>query len=231
MKKKRFIFLLFLFPLSSCLLIGGNKGFYEQFQMEYSDKEIDIEGLDNYLTNNEDYLMYDVLKENNPNLLNNVKKIEDEYEYDGKTHDREPGVDFYRFSNTDNGFLNNETFVSGYNTYYQIGKAIDGYGVTDIITNHGDRGFWIYVIDSYCIEEPKTEIKVYRMHDGKKHNIKNLEIDSTKNYCFEITDKNTIDLYEAEITPSYDEDGFISFEITKTNLYKEAIDEMRKIEE
>ena len=69
------------------------------------------------------------------------------------------------------------------------------------------------------------------MHDGKKHNIKNLEIDSSKFYCFEITDKNTIDLYEAIITPSYDEDGFISFEITKTNLYKEAIDEMRKIEE
>lgn len=231
MKKKRFLFLLFLLPLSSCLLIGGNKGTYEQYKIEYSDKEIDKDELDNYLTSNDDYSFYEILKDNNPNLLENVKKIEDEYEYDGKTYDREPNVDFYRFSSDGNGILNNETFVSGYNTYYQLGKSIDGYGVTDIITNRGDRGFWIYVIYSYCVEEPKTEIKVYRMHDGKMHNIKNLEIDSSKYYCFEITDKNTIDLYEAEITASYDEDGFISFEITKTNLYKEAIDEMRKVEE
>jgi len=229
MKKKRFLFLLFLLPLSSCLLIGGNKGIYDQYKIEYSDKEIDKDGLDNYLTSNDDYPFYEILKDNNPNLLENVKKIEDSYEC--KTYGMTSAVDFYRFSSNDCGFLNNETFVSGYNTYYQLGKAIDGYGVTDIITNKGDRGFWIYVIYSYCIEEPKTEIKVYRMHDGKKYNIKNLEIDSSKNYCFEITDKNTKDLYEAEITASYDEDGFISFEITKTNLYKEAIDEMRKVEE
>ncbi len=229
MKKKRLLFLLFLLPLSSCLLIGGNKGFYEQYKIEYSDKEIDIEGLDNYLTNNEDYPMYNALKDSNPDLLNNVKKIKDSYE--SEKYGMTSAAQFYRFSSIDCGFLNNETFVSGYNTYFQLGKAIDGYGVIDIITNKGDRGFWIYVIYSYSIEEPKTDIKVYRMHDGKKHNIKNLEIDSTKYYCFEITDKNTIDLYEAEITASYDEDGFISFEITKTNLYKEAIDEMRKIEE
>ena len=148
MKKKRFLFLLFLLPLSSCLLIGGNKGTYEQYKIEYSDKEIDKEEFDNYLTSNDDYPFNEMLKDNNPNLLENVKKIEDEYEYDGKTYDREPNVDFYRFSSDGNGILNNETFFSGYNTYYQLGKGIDGYGVTDIITNRGDRGFWIYVIYS-----------------------------------------------------------------------------------
>lgn len=229
MKRIKFIFLLLIvLPLCSC-----SKGVFDHLLIEYSDTKVDIDGLDNYLSDNINYPSYAELKNNQPNLLNNVKKINDEYEYDGKIYDKEMSLEFYRFSSYGNGFLNNETFLrydNGKVEYYQLGTAFGGYGVTDIIVNRGDRGHWIFFIYSYGSGIHRTGLYVFDMIDHKICIIKDLKLEENIDYAFEYdSKKNQIDLYEATITSSYDENGFVTYEITKTNLYKEAIDELKKV--
>ena len=243
MKRIRFVFLLCIFFLSSCLLIGGNKGFFEHIIIEYSDNEIDEEKIDNYFKNNKDYPSYNELKTNCPNLLKNVKKLNDEVTYEineiindeiiskEKVYDRVNFADFYRFSSENNDFLNNETFMLSGDKYYHIGEANGGYGVYDIMANNGDRGRWIYFIYSYGTGAQKTELRVFNLWNNKVCFIKNLKLEDDKYYCLDYNQKTAaLDLYEALVEPKYDDNGFITFEINKVELYKKAIDEMKKEE-
>ena len=71
---KKYLSLLLTILLVSCF--GANKGISERHDIVYSDGMVDKESLDAYfLRNGELYPNYQILKSNQPDLLNHVKKI------------------------------------------------------------------------------------------------------------------------------------------------------------
>lgn len=212
-----------LFNLTACTLFYTNKGTTERQVIEYTDGEIDKESLDAYfLSNEEDYPSYNALKANTPSLLDNVKMLKSSESF---IHN----LELFRFSSNGNGFLDGETFIYDNNNYYQLGGAFGGYGLTEFVRRQGNGGHWLYFVYSFGSGIHRTEIGIFDLLHNGLYFIKDLTLEQGKDFTFMLDESdNSIDLYEATITPNQSDDGFDTYLITKDKLAFQNIDDMGK---
>jgi len=161
------------------------------------------------------YVNYQTLKSNVPDLLNHVKKID----LSKELWMYRLRFEILRFSYGENGFLSGETFIHYLNTddYYQLGIAFGGHGVTEFIYQVGDAGSWLYYIFSCGSGIHTTEVHALETFkkDFYRYNVS--EIESNKDYTFVLDDSHSgkFGLYEATIEPLYDEQRFPIYSITQ----------------
>ena len=153
MKKliKIFTMLFIIFGLSSCV----NSNSKEYFDIQYSNEEINKESFDNYFKSNKDlYPSYETLKENNPNILDNIKQISlSNFKFK-----------MFRFSNDSmNGFLEGKTFIYNNGSYFNLGIAFGGYGVTEFVVSQENGESWLYFLYSYGSGIHRTEIGLFNL--------------------------------------------------------------------
>ena len=218
-------FCLICLCLSSCF--KTNKGISEHHNIVYTNATIDKDALDKFfLANEESYPSYQTLKENCPNLLDHVKCIESA----GGFYDS--GISMFRFSSTDNGFLNSETFLLNKchdgDYYFQLGGAFGGFGVTDFVRRQGNAGHWIYFLYSNGSGIHQTHIGAYEIG---KHQLYSLNVDLANNedFALDVDKEGNIDVYSATITPVVDDEGFETFNIVKSELVVDNVDEHKKV--
>lgn len=221
MKKAFVLFLVSAIVLSSCSF-ASNKGTTVRVGIEYTSDAVDKESLDSYFLSNETlYPYYKALKEKQPTLLDNVKAINPGDRFTG-------GISMVRFSSDVNVFMSGETLLFD-DEYHLLGDSFGGYGVTEFVRRQGDAGHWLYYIYSYGSGIHRTEIRAYSLFKDEEYAIKGLELETNKDYTFAVDESdNTIDLYEATIHASYDEDGYETYSIAKGQLAYENIDDMEK---
>ena len=226
MKKNSFKFLItlpILLGLSSCYL-KVNKGLTEQHYIVYTEEEVDKNAFNKYFLDNEElYPNYKELKKNNPNLMDDVRVVESSNYFANL-------FQILRFSQSNNGFLNGETFIYINDNYYHLGNAFGGFGVTEFIRRQGDAGRWLYFLYSYGSGTHQTDLGVFDLSKCQLYKIKNLNFTPLKDYTFFLDHSdNTIDVYEATIFSEYDEQYFDTHMITQGELMFEDIDDMAKI--
>lgn len=226
--KKRLLITLSLLCFSlvgtSCFGFWTNKGATERLSIEYTDEAIDKEALDQYFLTHQDlYPSYEKLKENEPNILDNVKALK---QSDHFIND----FQILRFSVHENGFLDGETFLYKSGICYRFGTAFGGFGVTEFVRRQGDAGHWLFFIDSFGSGIHQTQVGVFDLIQNNFYTIKDLELERYKDYTFVVDEKrNNIDLYESSITPSYSDDGFGTYSINQGDLAFQSIDDMEKL--
>ena len=211
--------------LASCF--QTNKGIAEHHDIVYTEEAIDKTALDRYFLDNEEaYPSYSKLKENVPDLLNHVKCIESAGGFYAS------GLSMFRFSSNGNGFLDGETFLLNKcydgDYYFRLGNAFGGHGVTDFVRRQGNAGHWIYFLYSAGSGIHQTGIGAYEIG---KHNIylfDNLSLATNMDFALEVDEQGNIDVYEATITPIYDDQDFETFDISKGKLAIDNVDEFKK---
>lgn len=219
MKKliKIFTMLFIIFGLSSCV----NSNSKEYFDIQYSDEEINKESFDNYFKSNKDlYPSYETLKENNPNILDNIKQISlSNFKFK-----------IFRFSNDSmNGFLEGETFIYNNGSYFNLGIAFGGYGVTEFIVSQENGESWLYFLYSYGSGIHRTEIGLFNLKNNEYYYINELPLEMHIDYSLVLDKENkSIDIYTAEINPIYNDDNFNTYSIIKKEIVFESIEQFTK---
>jgi hypothetical protein len=226
MKKKVFAVLSTAFlslAVTSCDFFQANKGVTERIPVEYIEEQIDKESLNRYFLDRDDlYPSYEALKENKPNLLDNVKALNPSTSFI-------TDIQILRFSFSNNGFLDGETFLLINGTYFHLGTAFGGFGVTEFVRRHGDAGHWLFFLYSCGSGIHQTYVGVFIFLKNNLYSIKDLVLDINTDYTFVLDDdNNSIDLYESSITPDDANDGFETYSIAGGDLALENIDDMEK---
>ena len=212
--------------LPSCF--KGNEGITEHHGIVYTEEAIDKDALNQYFLDNEElYPSYKRLKENCPDLLDHAKCIESAGGFYAS------GLSMFRFSSTGNGFLDGETFLLDKcydgDYYFHLGQAFGGHGVTEIARRQGNLGYWIFFLYSFGSGVHQTRIGAYRIGKHQLYSFKGIELENHKDFTLVVDDKGNIDIYEAEITPHYDENKFVTFDILKGNLVINDVDDYEKV--
>ena len=212
--------------LPSCF--KGNEGITEHHDIVYTEEAIDKDALNQYFLDNEElYPSYKTLKENCPDLLNHVQTIESAGGFYSS------GLSMMRFSSEGNGFLDGETFLldKAYDGdyYFNLGQAFGGHGVTEFARRQGNLGFWIFFLYSFGSGVHQTRIGAYSIGKHQLYSFKGIELENNKDFTLVVDDKGNIDIYEAEITPHYDENKFVTFDISKGNLVINDVDDYEKV--
>lgn len=210
--------------LPSCF--KTNKGIAEHYDIVYMNEAIDKDALDKYfLDNDELYPSYQILKENCPDLLNHVKCIESAGNFYAS------GLSMFRFSSTGNGFLDDATFLLDKcydgDYYFQLGNSFGGYGVTDFVRRQGNAGHWIYFLYSSGSGIHQSRIGAYEKGKHQLYSFDDIELENNKDFALAVDEKGNIGVYEATITPHYDNEGFETFDILKDKLVIDNIDDYR----
>ena len=192
--------------------------------IEYSDRAVDKEAFDDYFSDNDDYPSYSALKENVSDLLDNVKSLKVDDAFEESLH-------LMRFSAGPNGLLQGETFLSHHDTFFRLGGAWGGYGVTQFVIQTGDDGDWLYYLYSYGSGIHQTDIGVFNLITDKFYQIEGLDLEINKDYAFVLDESdNSIDIYEASIFPFVLEGNFDfqSYHVKTKTLIIEDIGKMEK---
>ena len=210
--------------LPSCF--KANKGIAEHHDIVYTNEKIDKDALDKYfLDNDELYPSYQTLKENCPNLLDHVRCVESAGGFYASN------LSMFRFSSTGNGFLDGATFLlekySDENHYFQLGSSFGGYGVTDFVRRQGDAGHWIYFLYSSGSGIHQTRIGAYERGKHQLYSFDDIELENNKDFTLVVDEKGDIDVYEATITSHYDDEDFETFDIIKSKLVIDNLDDYK----
>lgn len=210
--------------LTSCL--QTNKGIAEHHDIVYTNETIDKKALDKYFLDNEEkYPSYQTLKDNCPNLLDHARCIESAGGFYSS------GVSMFRFSSTDNGFLDGETFLLNRcfdgDYYFQLGGSFGGHGVTDFVRRQGNAGHWIYFLYSYGSGIHQTRIGAYQIGKHQLYSFDDISLENNKDFALNVDKEGKIGVYEATITSNYDDDGFVTFNTLKGNLVIDNIDDYK----
>ena len=213
--------------LSVSACFHANEGISEHHGIVYTNETIDKKALDKYFLNNNDlYPSYERLKENCPDLLDHVKCIESAGGFYAS------GLSMFRFSSNSNGFLDGETFLLDKcydgDYYFQLGQAFGGHGVTDFVRRQGNVGFWIFFLYSFGSGVHQTRVGAYEIGCHQLYSFDTVKLENNKDFTLVVDDKGNIDIYEAEITPHYDENKFVTFDILKGNLVINDVDDYEK---
>ena len=218
--KKNFIIVLLIG--SVCVLsCNNNEKTIKRYDIEYSNEIVNIQSLDAYFLNNEDlYPTYKELKNNQLNLLSNVKEVKTDIN----------NLKMLRFSNTNNGFLDSETFIYKDNNYYSIGQAFGGYGVSEFVNIKENKSNYLYFIYSFGSGIHRTYINAFDLNKNEMYQLSNLELNANCDYTFVIDENdNSLDLYKATINNKNDGD-YDNLSISKGSLFIENIDKINKEE-
>ena len=213
-----------IFSLCGCL-VGHAKGPARNVPFVY--KNISNETamvLDNYFKDNlQKHTDYLELKNRNPNLFLNVKEIENPYFMNF------PSV--YRFSNANNGSLNNLTLIKIQKTVIEIDNALGDFAVTKYLARVGDRGTWLFFMNTCISNDSSDKIEVFnvRDNDAQKYEIVDINLDPKKSYTINNSSysQSDIDLNEAFIETQKDEENFECYVITQSQLIYKKIDDMK----
>lgn len=206
-----------LLCLTSC--VAMNESTFVKFGIEYTDGKIDAESLDDYFLNSNP--SYETLKNNQPDLLNHIKCVKSDYV---KSKNK---IQIFRFSSRDNGGLNGMTYLHLGNNYYPLGGSFGGWGVTEFVYRSDGNHSLLYYIYSCGSGIHRSYVNAFDLSNEKQYSIVGIETaDAFIDYTFEISEDNSIDLYQAEIAHSYDDEGFDMFGISKERLSLEKIDSM-----
>lgn len=155
-----------------------------------NDNYVDKENFDNYFMNNvNEYPSYSELKSNAPDLLDNVKEIDS---------DLKNGSKLLRFSYNSNGFLDGMAFLYDDETYYSLGGAWGGYGVTQFAHYKNKSEDLLYYIYSCGSGIHRTSIGVFNFKTKEK-GIISLNLKTNLDYAFTIGNMNSINLNYANI--------------------------------
>lgn len=202
--------------LASCFEV--NRGNPERHDIVYNNKKIDKNSLDKYFKDNEEkYPSYQELKGNSPDLLDHVKSIEC------------GNLLMFRFSDSNNGFLDGATFLYDGYTYIQLGASFGGYGVTEFVLKFGDAGHWMYFLYSFGSGIHRTHIEAYEIITNQFYSFEGVDLGLYDDYTLVIDEDNNIDVYKAEITPIYDDDDFCTFDIQKGKIFIDNVDDYQVI--
>ena len=218
MKKNILGLLLLPVILTSCF--AGNKGINKRYEVIFSNEEVDKDSLDSYFLNNEEfYPNYQTLKENQPDLLNRVKKIKEDF----------GTIEILKFSFIDNGFLDGMSFIHYENNYYPLGLSFGGYGLTEFVIRSGNLGAWLYFIYSSGSGIHRTHLGIFNIYYQQFYAVDNLKLETMKDYTLFVNKNDSIDLYEADIYQNnVDNDSFYTYSIFKKDLVYKNIDDMPK---
>ncbi len=204
---------------SVCISSCNNRKIIKRYNIEYINELVNVESLDAYFLDNEDlYPSYQELKKNQTSLLSNVKEVKTDID----------SLKMFRFSNTNNGFLDSETFIYKDNNYYNIGLAFGGYGVSEFANIKDNKSDILYFIYSFGSGIHRTCINAFDLNENEMYQIVNLNLNINCDYTFVIDEKdNSLDLYNATINNKSD-GKYDNFSISKGNLFIENIDKMIK---
>lgn len=203
-----------------CLLsCNNNEKTIKRYDIEYSNETINVESLDAYFLDNEDlYPTYKELKKNQINLLSNVKEVKTDID----------SFKMLRFSNTNNGFLDSETFIYKDNNYYNIGSAFGGYGVSEFVNIKENKSNFLYFIYSFGSGIHRTYINAFDLNKNEMYQLASLNLNTNCDYTFVIDENdNSLDLYKATINNKSNGD-YDSLSIAKESLFIENIDKINK---
>ena len=201
-----------LLCLTSC--VAMNESTLVKFGIEYTDGKIDAESLDDYFLNSNP--SYETLKNNQPDLLNHIKCVKSKNK-----------IQIFRFSSRDNGGLNGMTYLHLGNNYYPLGGSFGGWGVTEFVYRSDGNHSLLYYIYSCGSGIHRSYVDAFDLSNEKHYSIVGIETaDAFVDYTFEINEESNIDLYQAKIVQSYDDEGFDVFSISKKQLALEKIDSL-----
>lgn len=152
--KNRLCFLLCVFLMICLFGCDETNTTYTLLPMKQTDGVVDIQIIDRFLTDNEDYANYAAIKKNIPDILS--------YLVDVTPNSLKEKCSIYRFRYSAGSILSGNTFLIYDNVVYPLGVSFGGYGITEFAYINHDGQDILYFIYSWGSG-------IHRSHIGAFH--------------------------------------------------------------
>lgn len=214
---KRILALLVSFIVSFSLCGCEHKSdAFKTFSVRVTSDRVNTKLMDEYFINHpDDYPSYTELKENRPDLLNNIRNV--------TPHELKELCTIYRFTGTHNGFLDCETFLIYHGDVYHIGIGWGGFGVTQFAYIHSTSQHLLYYIFSCGSGIHRSIVNAF---DFQTKTIKIPDLDLTdlemRDIQFSLSNNDlSLDLYISDMY--WMDEDYIGVRMIRKELYKKGI--------